>query len=124
MHLARREDVAVPLSSPSGELIFELVGAASDAGGTKRHSLAIVVIPPGKSSARHYHLVSDETYFILQGTARMAVDDSEFRLEHGQACLIRPPERHQIWNAGDEDLEFIAVCAPAWVPEDSIFELW
>ena len=83
--------------------------------------MALVAVPPGKSSDRHYHLVSEETYFLLRGEARMVVDDVEFRLDAGQACLIQPREQHQIWNAGEDELEFIAICVPAWVPDDSVF---
>lgn len=122
MHIAHRADVVEPIASPSGEVVFELVGAAPASGAAKHHSLAFVVIPPGKSSARHYHLVAEETFFVLQGTARMVIDDRDFPLMRGHACLIQPGEKHQIWNPGDKELQFIAVCAPPWVPTDSVFE--
>ena len=35
--------------------------------------------------------------------------------------LILPPELHQIFNDSDRDLEFIAVCAPAWEPTNSVY---
>jgi mannose-6-phosphate isomerase-like protein (cupin superfamily) len=122
MRIARKESIQQPLETPTGEVIYELIGAPEASGGAQKHSVAAVVIPPGKSSERHYHLVAEETYFMLRGTARMIVDAQEFRLEAGEACLIEPGEQHQIWNTGGDDLEFIAVCAPPWVPEDSVFE--
>jgi mannose-6-phosphate isomerase-like protein (cupin superfamily) len=51
----------------------------------------------------------------------MVVDGQSFQLSPGQACFIQPPERHQIFNVGDGNLEFIAVCAPTWTPDDSVF---
>lgn len=121
MHVTSKGEAGEPIESPPGELIYELIGAAAETGGSEKHSVALVTVPPGKSSARHYHLVSEESYYILRGKARMVVDDQRFQLAPGQACLIEPGEQHQIWNAGEEDLEFIAVCAPAWVAEDSVF---
>jgi mannose-6-phosphate isomerase-like protein (cupin superfamily) len=121
MHIASKADVKQPIESPLGEIVHELVGASEESGGAGKHSLALVTIPPGKSSARHYHPVAEETYYILRGVARMVVDGRSFRLSPGQACFIQPPEQHQIFNAGDGDLEFIAVCAPAWTPDDSVF---
>ena len=53
----------------------------------------------------------------------MIVDAQEFRLQHGQACLIKPFEIHQIYNEGKDDLEFLTVSAPAWTPDDSFFAL-
>jgi mannose-6-phosphate isomerase-like protein (cupin superfamily) len=121
MHIVSKEEITEPLENPLGEVIYEMIGAAEEVGGTEKHSFAIVVIRPLKSSAMHYHTVSEETYYILNGTARMVIDDQVFQLAPGQACLITPLERHQIFNDGLLDLEFIAVCAPAWSPDDSVF---
>jgi mannose-6-phosphate isomerase-like protein (cupin superfamily) len=121
MRVAAKGNITKPFTSPLGEIVFELIGASEASGGAKTHSLAIVVIPPGKSSALHHHIVSEETYYILKGVARMVIDDQVFQLEPGHACLIEPFEQHQIFNAGDDDLEFIAICAPPWVPDDSVF---
>ena len=49
----------------------------------------------------------------------MVVDGQTFTLCPGQACLIEIGETHQIFNPGQSDLEFLAVCAPAWTPADS-----
>jgi mannose-6-phosphate isomerase-like protein (cupin superfamily) len=114
MHIASKKDVKEPIVNPLGEVVYELIGA-------QKHSLAAVTIPPGRSSDRHHHRVSEETYFILRGTARMIVDGQTFRLGPGQACLIQPPEQHQVFNDGDDDLEFVVVSAPAWTPDDSVF---
>jgi len=121
LHIASQQDTSEPFYAPSGEIIYELVGASEATGAAVRHSVAVVVIPPGKSSHAHYHRVSEETYYILRGAARMVIDEHTFQLAPGQACLIQPGERHQIFNLGDEDLQFIAVCAPAWRSEDSVF---
>lgn len=121
MRIRSKEDVKEPIRNETGEVVYELIGTPAERGGTEKHSLAAVTIPPGKSSAVHYHLVSEETYYLLRGLARMVVDGQAFRLLPGQACLIHPGERHQIHNIGDEDLEFLAVCAPAWVADDSVF---
>lgn len=121
MRVASKADIQDPLRSPTGEIVYELIGASGATGRAEKHSVAHIIIPPAQSSARHHHLVSEETYYILRGTARMVIDDRTFRLLPGQACFIVPGEHHQIFNDGDEDLEFIAVCAPPWMPDDSVF---
>jgi len=117
MKIIHREEIKEPLVTPTGEVIYELVGAAS--GDQANHSLAWILISPGKSSAPHYHKISQETYFILSGRGWMQVDGKEYVLGPNQACTIEPGEIHQIMNQGKEDLVFLAVCVPAWVPEDS-----
>jgi len=117
MKVIHRDEIKTPLETASGEIIFELIGKA--AGDGSNHSLAWIVIPPGKSSAPHYHKVSQETYYILAGEGQMQVDEASFVLKPGQACFIEPQEVHQISNRKNEDLIFLAICVPSWVPEDS-----
>lgn len=119
MHIRSKGEIQNPLSSPWGETVYELVGAAPGSGKASLHSLAHIVIAPGRSSSQHYHKISEETYYILAGNARMVIDQHELVLAPGQACLIQPGEWHQIFNPGETNLEFLAVCAPAWTPGDS-----
>jgi mannose-6-phosphate isomerase-like protein (cupin superfamily) len=121
MRLVRKEDINNPVHNSRGEVIYEMIGRPQEIGGTTNHSFVHVVIPARKESLAHYHKVSEETYYILKGVARMTVDNNEFRLSPGQACLIKPLEKHKIANDGEENLEFLAVSAPAWTPDDSYF---
>ncbi|MFH1633541.1 MAG: cupin domain-containing protein [Chloroflexota bacterium] len=66
-----------------------------------------------------FSVISEETYYVVKGKARMIIDDHEFSLSPGQACLIMPGKVHQIFNDEKEDLEFLTVSAPAWTPDDS-----
>ena len=49
----------------------------------------------------------------------MKVNQKDFNLKAGQSCYLAPGDIHFINNMGDVDLEFLAVCTPAWVPDDS-----
>jgi mannose-6-phosphate isomerase-like protein (cupin superfamily) len=118
MRLVTQNDVKAPLLRELGEKIYEMIGREAEIGGTTKHSIVYVKIPSGKSSVAHYHKVSEETYYILTGNARMIVDGNSFALVPGQACLIMPGEVHQIFNDHEEDLEFLAITAPAWIPDD------
>jgi mannose-6-phosphate isomerase-like protein (cupin superfamily) len=108
-----------PLETPSGEIIYKLIGRGQEGGGVVEHSLADILIPPGKSSALHYHKQTQETYYLLSGEGWMINEGEEFSLKPGQACLIEPGETHKITNRGKSDLEFLAFCVPAWIAEDS-----
>jgi mannose-6-phosphate isomerase-like protein (cupin superfamily) len=121
MRIIKKEDINSPFLAPKGERIYEMIGRPEEIGSTTKHSLAYVIIPPKKSSSAHYHNVSEETYYILKAKAKMMIDNLEFTLFPGQACLINPKEVHQIYNDGDDDLEFLAISAPAWTPDDSFF---
>jgi mannose-6-phosphate isomerase-like protein (cupin superfamily) len=121
MRIITKDEISKPLLAEKGEIIYEMIGRPQEIGGTTHHSFVHVVIPARKLSPAHYHKVSEETYYILEGRAHMVINGNEFTLSRGQACLIMPSEVHQIFNNQEKDLEFIAVSAPAWTPDDSIF---
>jgi mannose-6-phosphate isomerase-like protein (cupin superfamily) len=113
MHILS-QDVVAPLVSQHGEIISELIGRADRS--SERHSVAYIAIPPGKSSLPHYHPVTEESYHILHGKARMQVGDEVAILVPGQSVLIPPQTPHQITSIGETDLAFLAFCVPAWEP--------
>ena len=117
MHITTKSNLPPVLENPNGENIQELLG--NRAGGLPGHSLALITITQGNASKPHYHKISEESYFILKGEAIMKVNEQTFSLKQGDAILIEPPEVHQISNHKEEDLVFLAVCVPAWYPEDS-----
>ena len=121
MRLTRKEEINSPFVNTTGERVYEMLGAPEKIGGAKYHSFSHVVIPAGCTSRPHYHPVAEETYYILSGQGRMCVDGKEMTLRPGDALLIHTLEVHQIFNEGDSDLEFIAVCAPAWTPDNSVY---
>lgn len=121
MRLIRKENIDRPFDSGHGEKVYEMIGAPEQIGGTKQHSFSHAVIEPGCASRPHYHPVAEETYYILSGEGRMMVDGRELRLVPGDALLILPGEVHRIFNDSDATLEFIAVCAPPWTPEISVY---
>ena len=119
MRVVEKDDIREPFRAPLGEEIYEMVGRPPELGGTAQHSLVHVVIPPGKRSPSHFHKNSEETYYILRGTGLMAINELRWRAKPGMAFTMIPPEIHQLVNDSDEDLEFLTVSAPAWVPDDT-----
>ena len=118
MHVKNANTIE-PFSSEHGEIIHELIGNA--AGGTATYSLAQITIPPGKASLKHFHPVAEESYYILSGTSRMEMDGETVMLNPGDAVAVLPDQVHQIFNAGEHDLIFLATCVPAWTPDNSIY---
>ena len=121
MMVTSKNKVKKVLENSSGEKIYELIGKAKELGGSSKHSVAYVVIKKNGSSLLHYHPKAEESYYVLKGKARIVVDNNENLLKKGDAVLIMPFEKHQIFNDGEENLEFIVVSAPAWEPNNSVF---
>jgi mannose-6-phosphate isomerase-like protein (cupin superfamily) len=51
----------------------------------------------------------------------MELDGEVVILQPGDSVMIPPPQVHQISNAGDSDLILLAICVPAWTPDNSVY---
>jgi mannose-6-phosphate isomerase-like protein (cupin superfamily) len=122
MFVNRKNQVDTPLISDTGEEVYELIGKDEAIGGAIQHSFAYVVIPPNCSSRCHHHNEREETYFILKGQGKLHINGETRIVNSGDAIFIPPKNQHQIHCEGNEALEFVTVCAPAWTPEDNVFQ--
>ena len=121
MKIMQKDDVLTPAVDTHGVTVYELVGRTSS-DPSLTHSLAHIVIPPGEVSTPHYHPEAEETFFILKGTAQMLIEDETAILLPGQCVRVPPPLWHSISNPGQDDLEFLAICTPAWEISNSVFK--
>lgn len=116
MRVARRGDVREPRVISTGEKIYELIGCRKEIGGTSKRTFSYVVIPPHCSSRPDVHAEEEEMYFILKGKGRLVIDGGSCSVGPGDAVLISPDERHQIFTVGRTALEFVVVDAPPLPP--------
>jgi mannose-6-phosphate isomerase-like protein (cupin superfamily) len=86
----------------------------------EKQSLAEATVQAGGSTQRHYHKVSEEFYFILEGRGRMEIDGESREVGPGDAILIPPGAWHTI--TASERLRFLCCCAPPYAHEDTFFE--
>ena len=119
MHIHSRAQVSSPIITDHGEIIYELLGR-NFAEKTELHSVAYILLPQGKSSLLHYHPIAEESYFILKGTACIQVGEEESMVTAGHIILIPPRKPHKIINMGEAELEFLAMCVPAWESENMV----
>jgi mannose-6-phosphate isomerase-like protein (cupin superfamily) len=98
----------------------EFLGPRS--GGLKNISIAEIRIPPGVTVLKHYHLQSEETYHVVEGSGTMYLDGEEAPIAPGEAVAIRPGQWHSIRNTQEGDLVMIVTCSPPWAFEDQVFE--
>lgn len=83
-------------------------------------SLAEAFVPAGSSTDRHFHKLSEEFYFILEGRGSMEIDGSHREVSPGDAILIPPGAWHQIQAL--DSLRFLCCCAPPYSHDDTYFE--
>lgn len=68
-------------------------------------------IYPNGGIPEHHH-EPEETYFIISGTGKMTVEGKTFSVKTGDLILIRPNEKHSLFNDSEDSLNIMYVYAP------------
>ncbi len=107
-----------PFATKDGSTIRSLLDLSNAP--VVNQSLAEATVPAGGATQRHYHRLSEEFYFILEGSGRMEIDGDVREVWPGDAVLIPPGAWHQI--TAEEALRFLCCCAPPYSHSDTYFE--
>ena len=86
----------------------------------QRQSLAEARVPVGTSTTPHYHPLTEEIYYILEGQGRMQVGDQANDVGPGDAVAIPPGAIHRITNIGDVTLRLLCCCVPPYEHDDTV----
>ena len=97
----RQRDNQAPFTTKDGSTIRSLLDLSNAP--VANQSLAEATIPAGGATERHYHRLSEEFYYLLEGRGLMEIDGEEREVQPGDAILIpagawhagRPPRRPQ-----------------------------
>jgi mannose-6-phosphate isomerase-like protein (cupin superfamily) len=117
MEITNLKDAA-PFTTKDGSEIRELLAYRNSA--IRNQSLAEARLPVGTSTQEHYHLKTEEIYFITAGQGRMRIDEDVAEVRAGDAIAIPPGKRHKLWNTGLETLSLLCCCAPGYEHSDTI----
>ena len=105
-------------TTKDGSVIRELLAHRNST--IRQQSLAEARVPPGVSTSPHYHIKTEEIYYILTGTANMTIGTTTQPVGPGDAIAIPPGKIHCIRNTGSEMLTFLCCCAPGYEHDDTL----
>jgi mannose-6-phosphate isomerase-like protein (cupin superfamily) len=111
-------DEAAAFVTLDGSTIRELAGAVSIP--TEKQSLAEATVPVGGATAAHYHVESEELYFLQSGSGRLRVGDEQRDVRAGDCVVIAPGAIHKLINTGDVPIRLLCCCAPAYSDADTV----
>jgi mannose-6-phosphate isomerase-like protein (cupin superfamily) len=114
-----RNIAAVPaFTTKDGSEIRELLAHRNSC--IRKQSLAEARIEPGKRTAPHYHPLTEEIYYIVEGAGQMTIGDQSREVKPGDAIAIPPGAIHTILNTGTSTLKLLCCCAPAYEDSDTV----
>ena len=82
-----------------------------------------IEVLPGKRLSYQKHSRRAEHWVVVQGTAKVTIDDRESLIGTGEAIDIAIGVAHRVENPGDEILLFIEVQRGSYLGEDDIVRL-
>jgi mannose-6-phosphate isomerase-like protein (cupin superfamily) len=105
-------------TTKDGSEILELLAHRNS--GIRQQSLAEARVAVACSTQEHYHLLTEEIYYITHGCGRIRIDGESREVKPGDAIAIRPGQRHKLWNTGTDVLRLLCCCAPAYEHSDTV----
>ena len=78
---------------------------------------------PGKRLSYQKHSQRAEHWFVVEGTAKVTLDDEEIIVRAGEAIDIPIGAAHRVENPDDANLVFIEVQRGSYLGEDDIVRL-
>ena len=105
-------------TTKDGSVIRELLAHRNSV--ISKQSLAEARVAPGLETQPHYHPLTEEIYYILQGVGEMTIGKEMQPVGHGDAIAIPPGAIHTIRNSGEQTLLFLCCCAPAYEHHDTV----
>ncbi len=80
-------------------------------------------VHPGQQLSLQKHHQRSEHWVVVQGTARITLDEREFDLQQGQACDIAIGQVHRLANLTQDAVEIVEVQFGSYLGEDDIVRL-
>jgi mannose-6-phosphate isomerase-like protein (cupin superfamily) len=111
-------DEVTPFITKDGSEIRELLAHRNSA--IRNQSLAEARLPVGGSTQEHYHVRTEEIYYITHGAGRIRIDGEMREVRLGDAIAILPGQKHKLWNTGTDTLRLLCCCAPAYEHDDTV----
>jgi len=103
-----------PLTTPDGHLIRELIGVSSM--NVSKYSIAYIIAPAGSVGITRQNQF-DEVMIVVKGTGVAERGYVKDDLAPNDVLMLPSGTRYTIKVGPDEDLEFWALCVPAFRPE-------
>lgn len=108
----------VSFVAPDAGEVIDLGGArirVLEDGSTTAHRLGIgeiTLAPHTEGPPQHRHALHDEGFYVVSGTARFTVGESEYDAPAGTLAMIPPGAPHTFANPGDEPVVMINTFTP------------
>ena len=115
--IVRNREASAPFVTRDGSEIRSLLDRSNAP--VANQSLAEARLAPGEATEPHYHAVSEEFYYVIEGEGVMRIGTETQAVGVGDAILIPAGAVHTLRNTGAGNLRILCCCAPPYSDEDT-----
>lgn len=84
-----------------------------------RMEWGVLVLKPQETLGKHHHEEVEETFYFLEGSPIIKINDVPYAVMSGDAYRIEPRESHDIINQTTQNVRAIFIKCP-YLPEDKV----
>jgi mannose-6-phosphate isomerase-like protein (cupin superfamily) len=80
----------------------------------KRDDVSVIQerVPAGKTEVMHYHKISRQFFYILEGEGQIRLEADLLSLHKGEGLEIAPFVKHRFENNSNSDVVFLVISVP------------
>ncbi|MBI5044807.1 MAG: cupin domain-containing protein [Candidatus Levybacteria bacterium] len=116
----RSADTSKPFIARDGATIFELLRPETSA--VNNMSIASGSLESGQIARRHYHVVSEEAYYVVSGEGVAHVGEVSEPIKTGDVVHVPVGVVHGLENVSSTDkMHILAISSPPYSDDDIFF---
>ena len=89
----------------------------------KRWQIKLILVHPGQSLSLQKHHHRSEHWVVVNGTAKIEIDEKEIIIGENESCYIPLGSIHRLSNPGQIPLKLVEVQSGSYLGEDDIVRL-
>jgi RimJ/RimL family protein N-acetyltransferase/quercetin dioxygenase-like cupin family protein len=70
------------------------------------------MMPPGTSEAKHFHTLTEQFFYVLEGKVNIELDKREYSLQEHEGIRVPAGTLHKIRNCSKQNARFLVVSCP------------
>ena len=80
----------------------------------KRDDVSVIQerVPAGNAELMHYHKISRQFFYILEGEGQIRLENEQVSFQKGEGLEIAPLVRHRFENNSNADVVFLVISVP------------
>jgi len=69
-------------------------------------------MPPGSLEEKHFHRITEQFFYVLEGTLCIEINNEEYQLQNNQGMAIPAKSIHQVFNKSKDPARFLVISCP------------